>query len=65
MKYQDPSMEEYFNSLPLQVRSFINRSGADICSPGELTMIGEHLKHSLSTEEPDSKNSRFPYHEQR
>ncbi|MBU5626936.1 hypothetical protein KQI82_08450 [Oscillibacter sp. MSJ-2] len=55
MKYQDPKMEEYFNSLPVQVRSFINRSGADICSPGELTMIGEHLKHSLSTEEPESK----------
>ena len=48
-------MEEYFNSLPVQVRSFINRSGADICSPGELTMIGEHLKHSLSTEQSEPK----------
>ena len=47
MQYEDPNMARYFASLPPEVQDFIRRSGADICSPGELTMIGEHLKHSL------------------
>ena len=47
MKYEDPKMEEYFQSLPAEVKAYINASGADICSLGELTMIGEHFRHSL------------------
>ncbi|MCI2056575.1 MAG: hypothetical protein LKJ86_05445 [Oscillibacter sp.] len=50
MKYKDPKMEAYWNSLPGDVKALINASGADICSPGELTMIGEHFKHSLGDE---------------
>ena len=36
MKYEDPRMEAYFNSLPSKVRAFINNSRADISTPGEL-----------------------------
>ena len=57
MKYEDPNMEEYFRSLPLAVQSFINQSGADICSPGELTLIGEHFKNSFGFTENDGKRS--------
>ena len=47
MKYEDSKMEAYFNSLPEKVQDFINASGADICSLGELMMIGEHFRYSL------------------
>ena len=47
MKYEDPKMEAYFCSLPLAVQSYINQSGADICSIGELTIIGEHFANNL------------------
>jgi galactokinase len=40
-------MEAYFNSLPPQVREFIQRSKAEIASPGELRLIGEHFKNSF------------------
>ena len=47
MKYRDPWMENYFNSLPPAVRSLINRSKAEIASRGELMLIGEHFKINL------------------
>lgn len=53
MKYENPEMEEYYLSLPPEVRRFIDRSGADICSPGELKLIGEHFRTSLGGT-PDS-----------
>ena len=49
MKYKDPKMEAYYQSLPPEVRRFIDQSGADICSIGELTLIGEHFKVSLDS----------------
>lgn len=47
MKYENPQMEVYFNSLPPKVRAFINRSKADISTPGELMLIGEHFRNSF------------------
>ncbi len=47
MKYENPQMEAYFNSLPPKVRAFINRSKADISTPGELMLIGEHFRNSF------------------
>ena len=47
MQYEDPKMEAYFQSLPPSVQALIIRSGADIASLGELTMIGEHFKNNL------------------
>ena len=47
MKYEDPRMEEYYASLPARVRSFLDRSGAEIASLGELMLIGEHFRNSL------------------
>ena len=49
MKYEDPRMEAYFNSLPSKVRAFINNSRADISTPGEL--IGEHFRKSFGEPE--------------
>lgn len=46
MKYEDPKMEAYFKSLPSAVQNYINESGIDICSPGELTLIGEHFANN-------------------
>ena len=43
MKYEDPKMEAYFKSLPGAVQNYINQSGIDICSLGDLTLIGEHF----------------------
>ena len=51
MKYENPQMEAYFNSLPGKVRAFIHRSKAEISTPGELMLIGEHLRHSLGCDE--------------
>lgn len=48
-------MEAYFNSLPPKVQAFIHRSKADISTPGELMLIGEHLRRSLGCEEEDRK----------
>ncbi|MPM78315.1 hypothetical protein SDC9_125326 [bioreactor metagenome] len=47
MKYEDPKMEAYFKSLPGAVQNHINESGIDICSLGELTLIGEHFANNL------------------
>lgn len=55
MKYDDPNMEHYFRSLPPPVQRLIERSGADIGSPGELMLIGEHFKISYGYQEPERK----------
>ena len=47
MKFDDPNMEAYFRTLPLEVQGFIERSKADISSPGELMLIGEHFRNSM------------------
>lgn len=55
MKYDDPNMEQYFRSLPPPVQRLIERSGADICSPGELMLIGEHFKISYDQQDTERK----------
>ncbi len=55
MKYEDPRMEAYFNSLPSKVRAFIHNSRADISTPGELMLIGEHFRNSFGETEREAK----------
>lgn len=45
MKYEDPKMEEYWNTLPKEIQSIINRTGIDICSLGMLTKLGDYYKN--------------------
>ncbi|MDO4515929.1 MAG: hypothetical protein Q4C76_02175 [Bacillota bacterium] len=54
MKYENPQMEAYFASLPPKVRAFINRSKADISTPGELMLIGEHFRNSFGCAEEEN-----------
>ena len=46
VKYEDPNMEAYWNSLPPQVQSLINESGIEICSLGMLTKLGEYYRNA-------------------
>lgn len=39
-------LREYFQSLPVQVKSQILKSGAEISTLGELMQIAEHLKEN-------------------
>lgn len=55
MKFDDPNMENYFRNLPLEVQAFIQNSGADISTPGELMLIGEHFRNSFGYAEQDQK----------
>ena len=48
LKYREPAKERYFSSLPPAARSYINRSGVEISTYGELMQIGEHFRHSMS-----------------
>ena len=43
-------MEAYYASLPPAVKNYIERSGVEISTYGELMQIGEHFRHSLDTE---------------
>ena len=55
MKYDNPQMEAYYNSLPSEVKNFIDRSGAEISTPGELMLIGEHFRNSIGYTEQEQK----------
>ena len=55
MQYENPNMEKYFRSLPPKVQSLILRSRADISSPGELMLIGEHFKKEFEAEDTTEK----------
>jgi len=48
MKFEDPKMEAYFNALSHEAQSYINNSGIDICSLGDLVLIGEHFENNNS-----------------
>ena len=48
MKYKDPKMERYWESLSPEIRSLICASGAEISSLGMLTKLGEYYKNDLS-----------------
>lgn len=53
MKYDDEKMEEYYESLPLSVKSYINQFGTGICSLGELMLAGENYRSILSPPEDE------------
>jgi hypothetical protein len=48
MKYDDEKMEEYYQSLPLSVQSYINQFGTGLCSLSELMLAGEHYRNMIS-----------------
>ena len=56
MKYKDPRMEQYWNTLPPGVQSLIEGTGAQISSLGMLTKLGEYYKNdtTLETKQPGS-----------
>ena len=57
MTFEDPKLEEYFRTLPPDVQQFLNSSGKEICSLGELMLVGEHLRNTFGhlPEEETSK----------
>ena len=50
MKYKDPRMEQYWNTLPPGVQSLIEGTGAQISSLGMLTKLGEYYKNDAALE---------------
>lgn len=51
MNYSDYDMERYYSSLPPNAKDFINLSGVEISTFGQLLMIGEHFRHGLEDSE--------------
>jgi hypothetical protein len=47
MKFENPEMQNYFDSLPPEAKSHIIKSGVEISTLGELMKIGEHFKHAV------------------
>lgn len=45
MKYEDPKMEAYWNSLPSEIQSVIEQAGIEICSLGMLQKLGDYYKN--------------------
>ena len=50
MKYKDPRMEQYWNTLPQGVQTLIEGTGAEISSLGMLTKLGEYYKNDTTLE---------------
>ena len=50
MKYKDPKMEQYWNTLPPDVQTLIEGTGAQISSLGMLTKLGEYYKNDTTLE---------------
>ena len=50
MKYEDPQMEAYWNSLPAEIQALINASGIDLCSLGMLMKLGDYYKNNYISE---------------
>lgn len=50
MKYKDPRMEQYWNTLPQGVQTLIESTGAQISSLGMLTKLGEYYKNDTTLE---------------
>ena len=50
MKYKDPKMEQYWNTLPQGVQTLIEGTGAQISSLGMLTKLGEYYKNDTTLE---------------
>lgn len=56
MKYKDPKMEKYWNTLPCGVQNLINETGIDVCSLGMLTKLGEYYKNDSTLKETRSEH---------
>ena len=50
MKYEDPNMEAYWNTLPPDVQALIDASGIDICSLGMLAKLGDYYQNDATRE---------------
>lgn len=50
MKYEDPNMEAYWNSLPAEVQAIINETGIEICSLGMLMKLGDYYQNGSNGE---------------
>ena len=50
MKYEDPNMEAYWNSLPAEVQDIINETGIEICSLGMLMKLGDYYQNGSNGE---------------
>lgn len=46
MKYKDPNMEAYWNSLSPQVQAKIDDAGIELCSLGMLMKLGDYYQNS-------------------
>ena len=57
MTFEDPKLEEYFRTLPEDVQRFLNSSGKEICSLGELMLVGEHFRNSFG-HPPEEENRK-------
>lgn len=53
MKYEDPNMEAYWNTLSPQVQARIDDAGIELCSLGMLMKLGDYYQNSQ--EEPKSE----------
>ncbi len=57
MKYPDPKMEQYWNSLPLKIQSLIEQTGIEISSLGMLMKLGEYYRGDSSFGSPGSSDN--------
>lgn len=46
MKYEDPNMEAYWNTLSPQVQAKIDDAGIEHCSLGMLMKLGDYYQNS-------------------
>lgn len=46
MKYEDPNMEAYWNTLSPQVQARIEETGIALCSLGMLRKLGDYYQNS-------------------
>ena len=52
MKYEDPNMEAYWNTLSPQVQAKIDDTGIELCSLGMLMKLGDYYQNSRKGQEP-------------
>lgn len=45
MKYDDPRMEAYWDTLSPQVQAMIDEAGIDLCSLGMLMKLGDYYQN--------------------
>lgn len=54
MKYENPNMEAYWNTLSPQVQAKINDTGIELCSLGMLMKLGDYYQNSQSENGADT-----------